>query len=66
MEETLILREKVTIRDFGRFEARTAAPTRRRVPKTGELVEIPSKETLSFSVSPELKKRLNRNRGNKV
>jgi integration host factor subunit beta len=51
--------ERVEIRGFGTFEARTYAPYRGRNPKTGKAVDVQSRQLALFRASPMLAERLN-------
>jgi nucleoid DNA-binding protein len=51
--------EKVSIRNFGKFEPRKHAPVQRRNPVSGDLMDLPEKISVGFVPSRSLKDRLN-------
>lgn len=51
--------EDVLLSGFGKFAVRQRPPMKRRNPRTGELMEVPSKRVTSFIASPILRERLN-------
>lgn len=59
IEEALTLGDKVEIRGFGSFTIRERIGREARNPKSGEVVNIPSKKTPFFKTGKELKERVN-------
>jgi len=55
IKETVWSGEEITIRDFGKFYLRKAAPRPARNPKTGERVEIPERWVPAFKVGKGFK-----------
>jgi nucleoid DNA-binding protein len=53
--------ESVSIRNFGKFEARKRSAVVRKNPKTGVEIKVPEKISVGFIPAPALKQRLNRN-----
>lgn len=51
--------EKVSIRNFGKFQPRSRSAVTRKNPKTGVSHDIPERFTVGFVPSPVLKNRLN-------
>jgi integration host factor subunit beta len=47
--------DKVEIRSFGNFKVRERSARKARNPRTGEMVEVPSKKVPYFKVGKELK-----------
>ena len=58
----LATKETVSLRGFGSFRPVRRAAKKVRHPKTGEIVTIPARITVSFSPSPALEKRLKTSR----
>lgn len=56
---SLAMGESVNVRGFGAFDARDRGATTRRNPKTGEIIQVPAKNGVSFRPSDILKHRLN-------
>lgn len=56
---SLSLGEEVSLRGFGRFEVKEMLPTVRRVPKSREIVQVPSRTSVRFVPSGVLRERLN-------
>lgn len=56
---SLALDESVSIRNFGKFEARHRAEVVRKNPRTGESISVPPKRGIGFKPSPHLKDRVN-------
>mgnify|MGYP001367856581 FL=1 len=54
----LTTKETVSLRGFGSFRRVRRAAKKVRHPKTGEIITIPARVTVSFSPSPALEKRL--------
>lgn len=59
MAEALKKGEKVEIRGFGSFTIREREAREARNPKSGDLVNIPSKKTPFFKTGKELRERVN-------
>jgi nucleoid DNA-binding protein len=53
--------ERVTIRNFGKFEPRARKSVIRKNPVTGDKIEVPEKVSIGFVAAPALKERVNRN-----
>lgn len=51
--------DKVSLQNFGSFEAIERKPREGRNPRTGEAIEIPSKKLPSFHAGREFKDRVN-------
>ena len=49
---------RVEIRGFGSFSVRTRKPRTTKNPKTGKMMDIPSRKTLHFTMSKSLKEAL--------
>ncbi len=58
MEEALINEERVEIRGLGSFKVKHYEGYQGRNPKTGEIIEVPSKKLPFFKVGKELKDRV--------
>ena len=58
--ETLHRGEKVELRGFGSFRLRRREPHRGRNPRTGDLVDVPSKRVAYFKPGKELRELINR------
>lgn len=56
---SLACEEDVTIRNFGRFEHRKRNAVRRRNPRTGDPVDVPSRNSVGFRPAPRLRERVN-------
>ena len=52
--------EKIELRGFGSFRLRRREPRKGRNPKTGDKVEVPSKQVPYFKPGKELKELINR------
>ena len=52
--------EKIELRGFGSFRLRRREPRKGRNPKTGERVDVPSKQVPYFKPGKELKELINR------
>jgi integration host factor subunit beta len=59
MSEALRTGDKVEIRGFGSFTVRERDAREARNPKSGEVVEIPSKKVPFFKTGQELRERVN-------
>jgi len=55
IKSALVKGEKVEIRGFGNFQARTREARRARNPKTGKMVDVPPKKVPRFKPGKELK-----------
>jgi integration host factor subunit beta len=55
IKSALMKGERVDIRDFGNFTARTREARRARNPKTGEMLVVPPKKVPRFKPGKELK-----------
>lgn len=51
--------EKVDIKDFGYFKLKAKPARKARNPKTGETVNVPAKNTVTFKPSKSLLEKLN-------
>lgn len=60
MSESLMKGEKIEIRGFGSFKIKHRSARKGRNPKTGELVDVPSKNVPFFKVGKELREMLNK------
>ena len=58
--EALHRGEKIELRGFGSFRLRRREPRKRRNPKTGDKVDVPSKQVPYFKPGKELKELINR------
>lgn len=56
---TVAMGDKVAISGFGTFSEIEAKARTSRNPRTGEIVEVPAKNKMKFSVSKTLKESLN-------
>lgn len=59
MSEALQQGDKVEIRGFGSFTVRERDPRQARNPKSGTVLQIPSKKTPFFKTGKELRERVN-------
>lgn len=53
--------DRIEIRGFGSFQPRIHAPKTTINPRTGQQMNLPSRRTILFRVSPELIKKMNEN-----
>lgn len=60
---SVTLGEEVTLRGFGRFEPKSMTTTVRRVPRTGELVQVPARASVRFIPSGTFRERLDARNG---
>ncbi|NOU23425.1 MAG: integration host factor subunit beta [Methyloglobulus sp.] len=60
MEQTLLDKDRIEIRDFGSFTARKLQARTRRNPKTGEILSKPSHYVFRFKPGKELKQTVNK------
>lgn len=58
--EALRREEKVELRGFGSFRLRLREPRRGRNPRTGDRVEVASKQVAYFTPGKELREQINR------
>ena len=58
MSESLADGERVEIRGFGSFSVRSRKARQTKNPKTGKVMNIPSRKTLHFAMSKSLKEAL--------
>ena len=58
MAESLNQGDRVEIRGFGSFSVRTRKARLTKNPKTGKIMDIPSRKTLHFAMSKSLKEAL--------
>jgi integration host factor subunit beta len=58
MSESLDRDNRVEIRGFGSFSVRTRKARLTKNPKTGKIMDIPSRKTLHFAMSKSLKEAL--------
>ena len=59
MKEALVKGDKVEIRGFGSFKVKDYEGYEGRNPRTGEIINVPSKKLPFFKVGKDLKERLN-------
>lgn len=52
--------ERVTIRDFGKFEPRHRRAVIRKNPRTGDPIEVPEQVSVGFVAAPALRERVNK------
>jgi integration host factor subunit beta len=55
MAQALVEERRVEIRGFGSFAVRTRKPRTTKNPKTGNVMHIPTRKTLHFTMSKSLK-----------
>lgn len=55
----LVTGEEVKLRDFGKFHLSEYQPRNRRIPHTGENVEVPGSTAVRFKASVVLRRRVN-------
>lgn len=60
ISRSLACGERVTIRNFGKFEPRNRRPVIRKNPVSGEPIDVPEKVSIGFVAAPALKERVNR------
>ena len=58
MSESLNQGDRVEIRGFGSFSVRNRKARQTKNPKTGKIMDIPSRKTLHFAMSKSLKEAL--------
>src|ERR1700691_3684844 len=56
--ETLETDGRIELRNFGVFEVRKRKPRKARNPRTGEVVQVPSRKVVSFKVGKEMAERI--------
>ncbi len=59
MKEALVEGDKVEIRGFGSFKVKDYKGYEGRNPRTGEIINVPSKKLPFFKVGKDLKEKLN-------
>ncbi|MCP3099604.1 integration host factor subunit beta [Myxococcus sp. K15C18031901] len=59
MAGSLVAGRRIELRGFGVFAVRTRRARTGRNPKTGQMVSVPQRRTLSFAAGKELRERLN-------
>ena len=59
MTDALIRNERVDVRGFGNFTVRSRNSREGRNPKTGAIIDVPSRKVPFFRVGKELKKLVN-------
>ena len=62
MSDSLDQGNRVEIRGFGSFSVRTRKARQTKNPKTGKVMDIPSRKTLHFAMSKSLKESLIENK----
>ena len=58
MSESLDQGDRIEIRGFGSFSIRNRKARQTKNPKTGEVMDIPSRKALHFAMSKSLKEKL--------
>ena len=58
MSKALIAERRIELRGFGSFSVRTRKPRSTKNPRTGKLMEIPSRKTPHFTMSKSLREAL--------
>lgn len=59
MKETLLSGEPIKLVHFGTFSIRDKSPRKGRNPRTGEILTIKKRQTVSFRPSKQLRERVN-------
>lgn len=59
IQTSLAAGEPVKFTNFGKFEVKNRVATKRRVPGTDNVVDVPEQNTVVFLPAPALKKRMN-------
>ncbi len=62
IKRTLRRQERVELRNFGVFFIKIQKSSIRRNPKTGEKVAVPEKKVISWKMSKEMFKRMNKDK----
>jgi integration host factor subunit beta len=65
ISRSLACGERVTIRNFGKFEPRQRRPVVRKNPVSGQEIPVPEKVSIGFVAAPALKERVNNGRGHR-
>ena len=58
--ETLLTEGRIELRNFGVFEVKQRKPRRARNPRTGEQVQVPARQVVTFKPGQEMKQRVGR------
>jgi integration host factor subunit beta len=58
MANALIEKRRIELRGFGSFSVRRRKPRSTKNPRTGKMMDIPSRKTLHFTMSKSLKEAL--------
>ncbi len=58
MASALIEKRRIELRGFGSFSVRGRKPRSTKNPRTGKMMDIPSRKTLHFTMSKSLKEAL--------
>lgn len=58
MTQALIDQRRIELRGFGSFSVRQRKPRSTKNPRTGQIMDIPSRKTLHFTMSKSLKEAL--------
>ncbi len=58
MAQALIAERRIELRGFGSFSIRQRKPRSTKNPRTGKIMDIPSRKTLHFTMSKSLKEAL--------
>jgi len=58
MAKALVDDRRIELRGFGSFSVRSRKPRSTKNPRTGEIMEIPDRKTLHFTMSKSLKEAL--------
>jgi integration host factor subunit beta len=58
MANALIEKRRIELRGFGSFSVRGRKPRSTKNPRTGKMMDIPSRKTLHFTMSKSLKEAL--------
>jgi integration host factor subunit beta len=58
MTKALVDERRIELRGFGSFSVRSRKPRSTKNPRTGEIMEIPDRKTLHFTMSKSLKEAL--------
>jgi len=60
MKQTLLNGEPIKLVKFGTFSIRDKSPRKGRNPRTGEIITIEKRQTVSFRPSKQLRERVNK------
>lgn len=58
MSKALVEERRIELRGFGSFSVRSRKPRSTKNPRTGKIMEIPTRKTLHFTMSKSLKEAL--------